>query len=91
MKTGIVGFSGVGKGTLFSLLTQVAGAASERTEQVGVLKVPDVRLEKLTELHESRKTTPATIEFTLIPSLVKGRSSDKLDHPTSTFLVTAAW
>jgi len=79
MKAGIVGFSGVGKSTLFGLLTQVAGAASDRAEHMGVLKVPDVKLEKLTELHTSRKTTPATIEFVLIPSLVKGRSSDKLD------------
>lgn len=79
MKAGIVGFSGVGKRTLFKLLTQIAGAGSDRTEHLGVLKVPDQRLEKLTELHQSRKTTPATIDFVLIPSLVKGRSSDKLD------------
>ena len=79
MKVGIVGFSGVGKRTLFALLTQVAGATSGRTEQLGVLKVPDPKLDKLTELHESKKTTAATIEFVLIPSLVKGRSSDKLD------------
>jgi GTP-binding protein YchF len=79
MKAGIVGFDGVGKRTLFTLLTQVAGAASSRTEQVGVLKVPDPKLSTLTRLHESRKTTPATVEFVLIPSLVKGRSKEKLD------------
>jgi GTP-binding protein YchF len=79
MKAGIVGFSGVGKRTLFKLLTQFAGTGSERTEQMGVLKVPDARLLELTRLHESRKTTPATIDFVLIPSLVKGRSTDKLD------------
>ena len=79
MKAGIVGFSGVGKRTLFTLLTQVAGAASARTEQMGVLKVPDPKLLELTRLHESKKTTPATIEFVLIPSIVKGRSTDKLD------------
>ncbi len=79
MKAGIVGFSGVGKHTLFTLLTQVAGAASARTEQMGVLKVPDPKLLELTRLHESQKTTPATIEFVLIPSLEKGRSQDKLD------------
>lgn len=78
MKAGIVGFSGVGKRTLFQLLTQVAGTGAGRTEQVGVLKVPDPKLAELTRLHESRKTTPATIEFVLIPSLVKGRS-DQLD------------
>ena len=46
---------------------------------MGVLKVPDPKLLELTRLHESKKTTPATIEFVLIPSLVKGRSTDKLD------------
>jgi GTP-binding protein YchF len=79
MKAGILGFDGAGKRTLFALLTQVAGAAQARTEQVGVLKVPDEKLLELSRLHESRKTTPATVEFVLIPSLVKGRSKDKLD------------
>ena len=79
MKAGIVGFSGVGKRTLFALLTQVAGAASARTEQLGVLKVPDLKLLELTRLYESKKTTAATIDFVLIPSVEKGRSTDKLD------------
>ena len=79
MKAGIVGFENVGKRTLFALLTQVAGASTSRTEQIGVLKVPDSKLSTLSRLHESRKTTPATVEFVLIPGLVKGRSKDKLD------------
>ena len=79
MKAGIIGFEGVGKRTLFALLTQVAGAAGSRTEQVGILKVPDPKLLTLTKLHESRKTTAATVEFVLIPGLVKGRSKEKLD------------
>ena len=79
MKAGIVGFDGSGKRTLFTLLTQVASAASGRAEQLGVLKVPDPKVEELTRLHRSRKTTLATISFVLIPSLVKGRSKDKLD------------
>ncbi|TDI40989.1 MAG: redox-regulated ATPase YchF [Acidobacteria bacterium] len=78
MKAGIVGFDGVGKRTLFALLTQVTGAATSRVEQMGMLRIPDERLEELTRLHESRKTTAATIEFVLLPSLVKGRA-DKLD------------
>lgn len=78
MKAGIIGFDGVGKRTLFALLTQVTGAATSRAEQMGMLRIPDERLERLTRLHESRKTTAATIEFVLLPSLVKGRS-DKLD------------
>lgn len=60
-------------------MTQVAGVGSGRTEQRGVLKVPDERLVTLARLHESRKTTPATIELVLIPSLVKGQSQEKLD------------
>ena len=79
MKAGIVGFEGVGKRTLFALLTQVAGASTSRTEQIGVLKVPDPKLSTLSRLHESRKTTPATVSFVLIPGLVKGRSKEKLD------------
>jgi GTP-binding protein YchF len=79
MKAGIVGFENVGKRTLFSLLTQVAGAPGARTEQLGILKVPDPKLLRLSEMHESRKTTPATIEFVLIPGLVKGRTREKLD------------
>jgi hypothetical protein len=79
MRAGIVGFESVGKRTLFALLTHAAGAASSRTEQVGILKVPDPKLVILSKLHESRKTTPATIEFVLIPGLTKGRSKEKLD------------
>jgi GTP-binding protein YchF len=79
MKAGIVGFEGVGKRTLFALLTQVAGAASSRTELLGVLRVPDSKLSTLSKLHDSRKTTQATVEFVLIPGLVKGRSREKLD------------
>ena len=78
MKAGIVGFDSVGKRTLFALLTQAAGATSSRAEQMGILRIPDPRLEELTRLHQSKKTTAATIEFVLLPSLVKGRS-DKLD------------
>ena len=78
MKAGIVGFDGVGKRTLFALLTQVTGATTSRAAQMGMLRIPDERLEELTRLHESRKTTAATIEFVLLPSLVKGRA-DKLD------------
>ena len=79
MRAGIVGFSKAGKRTLFELLTQVAGTTLGRTEQIGVLKVPDEKLQTLAELHASRETTPATIDFVFIPSLVKGRSSDALE------------
>ena len=79
MKAGIIGFDGVGKRTLFALLTHLKGAVSGRTERIGVLKIPDVKLDMLERLHASKKKTPATIEFIAIPSLVKGRSKDKLD------------
>ena len=69
MKAGIVGFEGAGKRTLFTLLTRVAGAASGRAEQIGVLKVPDEKVFELTRLHRSRKSTLATVEFVLIPSV----------------------
>ena len=80
MRAGIVGFTGSGRKTLFELLTQVAG--SGRTAQIGVLKVPDARLLEVTRLHASKKTTHATIEFILIPGLVKsarGESKEMLD------------
>jgi hypothetical protein len=77
MKAGIVGFEGAGKRTLFTLMTRVAGTASGRAEQVGVLKVPDEKVFELGRLHRSRKSTLATVEFVLIPSLVQGRSHRK--------------
>ena len=80
MKVGILGLAGSGRRTIFSLLTHVA-AGSGREAQLGVLKIPDERLDELDRLHESRKTTPATIQFVLVPGLVKGESQEKLDLP----------
>ena len=80
MKAGILGLAGSGRRTLFSLLTQVAGG-SGREAQLGVLKIPDERLDELNRLHNSRKITPATIQFLLVPGLVKGESQEKLDLP----------
>ncbi|MEE9263601.1 MAG: redox-regulated ATPase YchF, partial [Vicinamibacteria bacterium] len=62
MKAGILGLAGSGRRTIFSLLTQVAGG-SGREAQLGVLKIPDERLDELNRLHDSRKITPATIQF----------------------------
>lgn len=78
MKAGIIGLEGVGKRTLFRLLTRAAGTGTGREEQYGVLKVPDDKLPVLTRIHDSRKTTYATIELVLIPSLAKDRR-DKID------------
>ena len=79
MKLGIVGLPNVGKSTLFNSLTK-AGAESANypfctiDPNVGVVPVPDERLDVLTKMHESKKTVPAVIEFVDISGLVKGAS-----------------
>ena len=79
MKLGIVGLPNVGKSTLFNSLTK-AGAESANypfctiDPNVGVVAVPDARLELLGDLYHSKKVTPAVIEFVDIAGLVKGAS-----------------
>lgn len=79
MKLGIVGLPNVGKSTLFNSLTK-AGAESANypfctiDPNVGVVAVPDERLNLLSELYHSAKVTPAVIEFVDIAGLVKGAS-----------------
>ena len=79
MKLGIVGLPNVGKSTLFNAITNAGVAADNYAfctidPNVGVVSVPDKRLEWLRDQHNPKKFTPAVIEFVDIAGLVKGAS-----------------
>jgi len=79
MKLGIVGLPNVGKSTLFNSLTKAGALAANYPfatidPNVGIVQVPDERIEKLGELYHTKKVTHAVIEFVDIAGLVKGAS-----------------
>ena len=79
MKLGVVGLPNVGKSTLFNAITHAGAQAANFPfctiePNVGVVAVPDERLEKLAALYNCKKIVPATIEFVDIAGLVKGAS-----------------
>src|SRR3990167_174195 len=80
LSIGIVGLPNVGKSTLFKALTKIEVTIANYPfatidPNVGVVSVPDERLEKLTTLSKSKKTIPAVVEFYDIACLVRGANA----------------
>ncbi len=89
MKAGIIGLPSTGKTTIFNVLTQgkaAAGpAAGRRLEpNVGIVKVPDTRLDVLASKFNPEKTTHATVEFVDVQGLVRGKGQDMALAPVRT-------
>jgi len=89
MRAGIIGLPSVGKTTIFNVLTQgkaAAGPSASRKLEpnVGIVKVPDARLDFLSSKFNPEKTTPATVEFVDVQGLVRGKGQDMALAPVRT-------
>ena len=94
MKLGIVGLPNVGKSTLFNALTSTQNAQAANypfctiEPNSGIVPVPDPRLDKLAEIWQTDKKTPAIVEFVDIAGLVKGASQARVS--ATSFWATSA-
>jgi GTP-binding protein YchF len=80
MKIGLFGFPMTGKSTLFRILTGVepSAHAAPGEAQIGMTRVPDPRLTRLSSMYSPKKTTPATIEYLDLAGMGKGEAADVL-------------
>ena len=83
MKAGIIGLTGVGKSALFQLLTGQSDVApgGRPATRVGIARVPDSRVERLSEMYRPKKKTPATVEYVDVPGVAKGEGAALVDLP----------
>ena len=99
LRAALIGFPGSGKTTLFQLMTNVReaphhGSRSKTDANVGVSRVPDLRLDRLTAMYHPRKRVPATVEFAdtaaaggtqALTDVAAYRNADALVHVVRTF------
>ena len=80
MKIGLFGFPLTGKSTLFQLLTgkQPVAHAGRGASEVGICRVPDPRLDKLTSMYNPKKKVPATVEYLDLAGVEKGQAAQVL-------------